>query len=50
MSKSNIRAFPLKYLKDLAFSNLKHYFIYFNNSFYNTPYRKSFILTFNTLK
>ena len=36
--------------KILAFSNLKFYFIYFNNSLYNTPNIKSFILTNNTLK
>ena len=44
----NIHSKVIKKL--LAFSNLKFYFIYFNNSLYNTPNIKSFILTNNTLK
>ena len=44
------RAFTTKFLKNIAFSNSKTYFIYFNNSFYNTPNIKGTILTYNTLK
>ena len=31
-------AFSIKKLKNITFSNLNIYFIYFNNSFYNTLY------------
>lgn len=46
---SSIRAVTVEHLQNLAFSNSKHYFIYFNNILYNTPYNKCFII-FSTLK
>ena len=45
-----IRAFISNVLKILAFNTSKSYFIYFNNSIYNTPYIKSSIFTYNSLK
>ena len=41
---TRLRAFIEKHLKNIAFNNLKNHFIYFNNSFYNTPNIKSSIL------
>ena len=43
-------SFTAKNLKFLAFSNLKNYFIYFNNQLHNISNIKGFILTFNVLK
>ena len=43
-------SFTAKNLKFLAFSNLKSYFIYFNNQLHNISNIKGFILTFNVLK
>ena len=42
-SIDNIRAFLLRISKIFAFSISKTYFIYFNNSLYNTPNIKGFI-------
>ena len=47
---TRLRAFIEKQLKNIAFNNLKNHFLYFNNSFYNTPNIKSSILAYNTLK
>ena len=38
------------YIKTLTFSSLKTYFIYFNNTLYNTFNIKTSILTDTTLK
>ena len=43
-------AFTVTKLKNITFSNSKTYFIYFNNSFYNTLNIKASTLTFNILK
>jgi len=37
-------------LKNLAFTNSKNYFIYFNTTLYNTPYILSSTLAYHPLK
>ena len=45
-----LRAFSSKFLKNLAFTISKSYFIYFNISLNNTPNVKSFIFFTTSLK